>query len=723
MTENTAAELDLRALSEHAFAVRYGADRFTCEVLANRARYVAEHICTALLHRAFSPIITFSQDFVGAVIGAPGQGYPLVAVNKGNVIFLGSLSTGVRTTVVEFGLERLEPGDVLICNDPFRVGNHVNDMCFIRPVFHGNVIVGFVVIRAHQLDMGGTVPGGFSLLKANIYENGLVMSPQRIFHRDEPVKETMRTIIDNTRFGDTLLPDFHTIRACCALGERLLTESIDRYGIGAWTGAMRYNIDAAAAAMRTAITSLPDGCWTGEDWIDSDGKNADTAYRLHVTVTKRGARLEVDLSGCSRQAQTALNATALDAQTAVALALKLVIDPHTPFTSGLYRDIDVVIPPGSITSAAPDAAVMFYFEVQSALVNAMLRALAAPLGPRAIGGAYGSTNLHTGEGRNADGTPWFSAAELEAQYGAWGATDAGDGNNHCGLAMLNMIMPSVEEIEPRVPALIMDREYVPDTGGPGEHRGGAGLVKQSVFLSPGNHHLVPLHFRTASGSGVCGGGDGSAGGAWWIVPVNERCTVNLPSVPAADDFRRATPVAGVVDPQSACLASHGEFAFFGREAVWQMDRGAVLRWRTNGGGGWGDPYARDPEAVLDDVRNEYLSVSGARRDYGVCILGDPQEHPEGLTIDPTETDRLRRAPRPRHGSATQPAALRAADGVHVIREPVSGTCPDCGGQAIAAYAVLSEGGWFQVMKCQQCLASLSREADPVGPIVLRSSRV
>ncbi len=631
-------------MSEDDFVARYGAGRFTCGVLANRGRYVAEHICTALLHRAFSPIITFSQDFVGAILGPPEQDYPLTAVNKGNVIFLGSLSTGVRTTVREFGLERLVPGDVLICNDPFRVGNHVNDMCFIRPVFHAGELVSFVVIRAHQLDMGGTIPGGFSLMKTSMYENGLVMSPQLIFHADAPVKEVMRTILDNTRFGDTLLPDFFTIRSCCALGERLIQDSIERYGVAAYKGAIRYNIDAAAAAMRDAIATLPDGEWDGEDAVDSDGLDADEPYRLHARVIKRGHRLEVDLSGTSRQARTSLNATALDAQTAVALAVKLVLDPHTPFTSGLYRDIDVIVPPGSVTSARPDAAVMFYFEVQSALVNAILRALAKPLGARAIGGAYGSTNLHTGAGINPDGSPWFSAAELEAQYGAWGATDAGDGNNHSGLAMLNMIMPSVEEIEPRVPAVILHREYLPDTAGPGRHRGGAGLTKQSLFLSAGEHYLVPLHFRSASGSGVHGGRDGRPGGAWLFEEADTDDTTPIAafSIPARDDFEGATVIAGTVDPHSGTLDPHGEFVFFGRHPVWRERRGSVLRWITNGGGGWGNPLERDPEAVRRDVRDEYVSIEGARRDYGVSICGDPINDPEGLVIDLKETERLRR---------------------------------------------------------------------------------
>ncbi|MGE0861678.1 MAG: hydantoinase B/oxoprolinase family protein [Gammaproteobacteria bacterium] len=718
------SNLDLRALSEQEFIQRYAASRFTCEVLANRARYVAEHICTALLHRAFSPIITFSQDFVGALIGAPEQGYPLTAVNKGNVIFLGSLATGVRDIVREFGLERIEPGDLLICNDPFRVGNHVNDMCFIRPVFHARAVVGFVVIRAHQLDMGGIVPGGFGLRKFNVYENGLVMSPQRLFHRDQPVKEAMRTIVDNTRFGDLLLPDFHTIHACCALGERLVAESVERYGPEAWAGAMRYTVDAAAAAMRAAIAKLPDGEWSGADFVDSNGVD-DVAHRLEVTLRKRGARLEVDLGGSSPQARTALNATALDAQTAVALAVKLALDPHTPFTSGLYRDIDVVVPAGSIVGAAPPAAVMFYFEVQSALVNAVLRALAAPLGPRALAGAYGSTNLHTGEGENADGTRWFSAAELEAQYGAWGATDAGDGNNHCGLAMLNMIMPSVEEIEPRVPALISAREYRPDTAGAGRHRGGAGLVKQSVFLSPGEHHLVPLHFRTASGHGVCGGADGALGGGWWLdlaQDVGERA-LDGARLPALDEYRGATPIAGYVDPRTAAPAVDGEFAFFGREAVWRRERGAVLRWHTNGGGGWGDPYTRDVEAVLRDVRDEYVSIVGARRDYGVCVLGDPASDPEGLTIDHAATARLRAAPRVAPAPAPHAELPAAKDGLQTERAPVPGACPACGASRLARYAVLSEGGWYDATKCQACLTSVERQPDAEGPVRLRSRRL
>jgi N-methylhydantoinase B len=635
-------ERHLRDLSDEEFVAEYGASRFTCGVLANRARYITEHICTDLLYRAFSPIISWNQDFAGAILGPPELGYPLAAVNKGNPGFLGTLSTGVKGMAMEFGIERMGPGDLVICNDPFRVGNHVNDMCFMRPVFRDGRLVTFLVIRAHQLDIGGTVPGGFGLMKMNVYETGLVMAPQLMFKADEPVRETIKMMLDNTRFGEMILPDFFTIRSCLALGEQLVQETLDHYGVDAWTGAIRYNLDASAESMRRAIATLPDGEYEGEDVIDSDGVDADEEYRVHVKLIKRGDQLEVDLSGSSRQSRTALNATSLDAQTGVGIALKLLLDPTSPFTSGLYRDIDIAIPQGTVASARPEAGVMFFWEPETSLINALGRALAEPLGARAVAGSYGSTNLHTGQGVTSDGTPWFTAAELEAAYGAWGATDAGDADSHSSIFYLNMKITPTEEIEQRVPVLLMAREYLPDTGGPGTHRGGAGFRKDSLFLADGDHYLVPLHYRRPSGYGVHGGKEGRVGGAWFFENDQVEKPVADYRVPDVDDYAGAAVVSGVVDEQGR-LDDDGDFAFFGRRAIWSEPAGSLLRWVTNGGGGWGDPFERDVDAVVRDVRDGYVSIAGAERDYGVAITGDPHNDPEALTVDLEATRRLREA--------------------------------------------------------------------------------
>jgi len=181
----------IRDLTNEQFEELYSTDRFTATVLANNLRYAVQHVATGLLYRAFSPIIALAMDFAGAICGPPEQGYQMVAVTNGLTVFLGTIQDGVRIAVEEYGVDRLEPGDLLICNDPTRMGNHPNDMCFIRPVFHEGRIVSFMVMRAHLSDIGGVTPGGFTATKRNSYENGLVLSPRLMFHREEPVRETM----------------------------------------------------------------------------------------------------------------------------------------------------------------------------------------------------------------------------------------------------------------------------------------------------------------------------------------------------------------------------------------------------------------------------------------------------------------------------------------------------------------------------------------------------
>lgn len=168
----------LRDLAEAEFAARYGGDRFTMSVLANRMRFIVEHMCGNLLNNAFSQILRDWYDFAATIAGAPDADYPMAAVSNSLAVFFGTMADGLRNAVEEYGPAQLQPGDVLICNDPYRTGTHVNDVLLTRPVFYQGKLVAFVSLRAHQLDMGGPVPAGFSATKRNVYETGLVISPQ-----------------------------------------------------------------------------------------------------------------------------------------------------------------------------------------------------------------------------------------------------------------------------------------------------------------------------------------------------------------------------------------------------------------------------------------------------------------------------------------------------------------------------------------------------------------
>ncbi|MEU6561570.1 hydantoinase B/oxoprolinase family protein [Nocardia nova] len=629
----------LRDLSDIEFLERYGTDPFTASVLSNRLRAAAQHVATGLLHRAFSPIIALAMDYVCAILGPPEQNYRMVTATNGLTVFLGTLQDGVRVAVEEYGVDRLAPGDLLICNDPSRVGNHANDVCFIRPIFHSGRLVGFMVLRAHVIDIGGITPGGFDTNKKNIYETGLIIGPRLLFHNEEPVRETFTMIFDNSRFGEIQLPDYKTIHGCCRLGESLIVESIDRYGVDAYLGTLEYSCDTTAERMRLAIAELPDGDYEGQAGIDADGVDADEEYLVRVRIAKRGDRIEADFSGSSRQARTAINAGALDAKTAVGVGLKVLLDPLGHFTSGSFRNIDIVIPPGTIASALPpDGAIFFYWEVANTVMTALIDALGNALGDRAVGGDCGSNNVHNAFGVSADGTPWAAGAVAGAETGPVGADRHSDGEGHVCPYLINIISPATEGIEAQFPVMVMRKEYAADTAGTGLHRGGAAILKDIQWTGPAQHQVAPFRFRKPSGLGVQGGTSGVQGGLW-VFGMDGADTGFV----AEDDsaYAGATAIAGVMNPETNRLDPDGEYAYYASQRTWSTRPGATFRYLTNGGGGWGEATARDPEAVKRDVRDGYVSVEAAAAHYGVVVVGDPDNDPEGLRVDTDATAALR----------------------------------------------------------------------------------
>ncbi len=634
----------LKDLSEEEFERTYGCDRFTATVLASRYRYIVQHMCSGLLTNAFSIILRDWYDFAATISGPPSLGYPMSAVSNSLVLFLGTMAEACRNSVEEYGPERLEPGDVLMCNDPYRIGTHVNDVCFIRPVFHEGEIVGFVNLQAHMLDMGGVVPAGFSGTKRNVYENGLVIPPMLLYRGDEPVASAYSLIFDNARFGALLLPDIKTIYQNLVLGERLLLETIDRYGVDAYLGGLRYACDVSAEAMRQALERVPDGVYEGEDAIDCDGVDDSEEFKVKVTVVKRGGRAEVDLSGSSRQARTSINAGWLDAKTAIGVAFKFLLDPTSPFTSGTYRPIDIVLPAGTFVSALPpEGAIFLYWESSAPLLLAIFRALKDALGENAVGGDYGSLNIHNANGVHPDGTPWVTMAQCGGEHGPWGATKHGDADSYMVFYLANNLDPATEAIESDFPTVVLRKEYVADTGGPGRNRGGAAVMKDTLWLTEAEQYSMPLHCKRPSGIGVYGGGDGATGGAWVFGPEAFDVAAQRDLVPVDGEvYRRSTPVAGVLDPETHRPDPRGRYFYFARTPIWRTAPNTVFRYLTNGGGGWGDPLEREPERVLRDVRDGYVSIEGARRDYGVVVLGDPERDPEGLRVDEAATQALRR---------------------------------------------------------------------------------
>jgi N-methylhydantoinase B len=641
-TVDPVATARLKELTDEQFLERYGSDRFTASVLSSRYRYIVKHMCTHLVTNAFSVILRDWYDFSAILSGPPELDYPMCAVSDSLMIFSGSMSEAIRNTIEEYGPENLRPGDVVACNDPIRCGTHPNDTCFIRPIFRDDKIVGFAAIQPHMMDMGGTVPAGFSANKLNTYENGLVIPPTLWFRDDKPVKSAFSMLFDNARFAEVMLPDIMSIFADLKLGERLVLESIDRYGLEAYLGAVRYSTDVTAESMYDALLETPDGVYEGEDKIDCDAVDATEEYMVRVKIKIAGPRIEADLSGSSRQARSCINCGWLDVKTSVATALKFLLDPKTPFTSGAWRHLDIVLPAGSITSALPpDGAIMLYWEAASALFIAILRALADALGPRAIAGDFASAMTHNANGLRADGSIWASSATCGGELGPWGATAEGDAENSLAIYLANSIAPPIESIEQDAPLVMLRREIAIDTGGAGANRGGAATRKDTMWLTASDQHSYAIHVKTPSGAGVYGGRNGTPGAVW----IWDGATIDEPRFidTDAETMKKAEPVCGVLDPATHLLDPvSGTYFHFGRKPFWRSAPKTVTRYQTNAGGGWGDPLTREPARVLRDVRNEYVSRGAARDVYGVVITGgDPDTDPEAMTVDEEATAKLR----------------------------------------------------------------------------------
>ena len=217
-------DIPLRDLTEEQFLVRYRTYRFTASILASRMRYVVKHMSTVVLTTSFSMILRDWYDFAVTISGPREMNYPMSTGSDSLSIFMFTMPEGIRNTIEEYGPENIRPGDVIIANDPYRIGLHVNDVSFIRPVFYRGKVISFVTVRAHQLDMGGVVPGGFSGTKQNVYETGLVIPPTLLYRDDKPVRSAFQFILDTARYGDLRLPDIKALYQRLLPGQRLLPD-------------------------------------------------------------------------------------------------------------------------------------------------------------------------------------------------------------------------------------------------------------------------------------------------------------------------------------------------------------------------------------------------------------------------------------------------------------------------------------------------------------------
>ncbi|TCK22384.1 hydantoinase B/oxoprolinase family protein [Pseudonocardia endophytica] len=650
-----------------------GEHAVTLEIIRSAFFATVRQAGRIILRSSFSPIIRDAFDFCVTLIGPPpgvrdDMDLDVVAMNESLAHFSGVMPFMVRNMLWEYGIENLRPGDMIALNNPFKGGNHVYDNGFYKPVFADGVMIGGVAVKAHLMDMGGVTAGGYSTRKRSLFEEGVVISGVPVFSGGEPYTPGFNLYFDNSRLPDNMLADLQALHSACSFAEERLLALAGTHGVATVHDAMAYTLDYADRSMREGLRALPDGDFVGEDGIDGDAFH-DEPYVVRTTVRKRGDEVEVDFSGTTREAASSVNCSVFDAANGVYTALKFLCDPHNPNNAGAFRAISVVAPEGTFVTARPPAATTMYFDAAEAVFNAVTKAILSGTEAQAgFGGHYGSnmgllmtgtTDSAPSSGRRdaAGGVGERLAAATQSipvvledgagsgrklfvapmlALGGFGASSDGDGESFVSMSQQNIMDMSIESIEEDHPVVVLRKEFVADTGGPGEHRGGVGVVYDRMLAGDADVYPMLLHLRILPW-GADGGAAGRPGGAWIGEPSGNG-TAAAQSWLGDDPPLR--PLGGWFDDDGAAAAP-GEGRWVSGLADVAAGPGTLFRVRTPGAGGWGAAWDRDADAVLRDVRDGYVTVAGARRDYGVVVTGDPETEPAALAVDGPGTDELR----------------------------------------------------------------------------------
>jgi N-methylhydantoinase B len=571
-------------------------DPITLEVLWNRLLSIANEQQVALMRTAFSTIVRESQDLACGVFDTRGQ---MIAQSlTGTPGHINPMATGVRHLLNAYPPSTLQPGDVLITNDPWLTSGQLNDFTVLTPVFRGERIVGYFGNLCHAADIGGRV---LSADAHEIYEEGLRVPITKLFVAGEPNHELIRIIRANVRTPDETIGDLYAQTSCNAVGARSLLQMMAEFDLESIDPLGDAIIARSEAAMRAAITALPDGRYEHEVW--SDG--FEEQLRIRAAVTIAGDQILIDFAGSSAQSRRGINVVLNYTHGYASFAVKALICPDVPHNDGSFRPVHVTAPPRSILNCMPPAAVAARHLVGHFLPGAIFGALAQVVPERVIAGGADPIWLSVWRGSAHDGSSPFMVSNF--QVGGMGARASKDGLSTTGFPSGVAGVPT-EVIETLAPLVQRQRELRIDSGGAGEFRGGLGQVTTWARRGTGPWSVSAMIDRTQfAAQGVAGGLPGAIG------------------------------VFQLADGQPLPP----------KTVVWFAEEDQV-QLQLPGGGGYGDPYQRLPERVLQDVIDGLVSIAAAERDYGVVVRytgADDQlvRLPQHYTIDWPATEQLRAA--------------------------------------------------------------------------------
>ncbi len=574
-------------------------DTITVEVIHNYLLSAAREMNRNLMRTAYNTIVYEVRDFG---LGLYDRHCRLLAEAPGLAIFTRANDYALRKIVEFLGEDNIHPGDVILLNYPFWSSTHTLDVTASSPIFYEDQLVGFTAVKIHWLDLDQK-DAGYCLDTTDMHQEGLFFPCSKIYKRGVLNKELEDIIRFNCRMPERVLGDMNAQISSCRTGERRVQELVKKFGLETFTQATAQILDHGERLARARLSALPKGSWSAEDWVDDDGIEKDTMLKIKATVTISEDELLIDFSGSSAAVKGPVNIPIGLTMGVGALIFKAITTPDTPANDGNFRPLRVEAPPGSLMHAVPPAATFTLWPgiLATEVVTKALAQGIPDIVPACSGGDLCSM---MGVGTHpSTGKIWLESTNEGVGFGGHVGGDGEHGIMH--LTEPGCQNVPIEVMETKAPLLIERYGLRQDSGGAGEHPGGLGVSRAYRFLAEASALTLIKKTKTRPW-GMAGGHTG------------ENCHVILR--PGTDQEQTTGMVYEAMAP------------------------GEVLVNCSGGGGGWGNPLNRDPEKVLNDVRSEYISLTSAKRDYGVVI------DPDTLTVEAAATEALRNEKKTRAGT-------------------------------------------------------------------------
>lgn len=563
-------------------------DPITLEILWRRLLSIVDEADASVARTAFSSLLRDAHDYTCMFTDSRGQ--ELVQGTFCTPGQAGAMALGVKKMINSIPLADYRPGDVFIVNDPWLLAGHLNDVCVLSPIFFKDKPVAFTACVFHHSDIGGRVASD----NRQVYEEGLFIPPLKLYDAGVLNEPLLKMIRWNVRTPEEVTGDIRSQVAANHVCAQKIIEMLEDEGLDTLDELADEIIDRTEISMRQAISLIPDGVYPYEGIIEGAGKRNDIAIKLTVNVS--GSDIEIDFDGTSPQVDWGGNVVYNFTYAYVFMAVKSAFDPDIPINEGAIRPVKMTAPEGCVVNCKFPAAVAARMQIGHFMTEMVFKALAGATPDNIIaesGGTPAQTNIFYG--KRHDGSPWLT---MIIRGGGLGAGSRMDGHQ-CAIFPANGANTPVEIFESDTPLIVEERSLVCDSGGPGKQRGGLG--RKMVIRVPADE-LAPQpptsvavqagRFRY-SPQGLFNAGAGAK--AQFV--INDE--------------------AG--DPSGLTLCQSGD----------------TIQFHSAGGGGYGNPLERDPEAVAADVFNGYVSVERAKSDYGVVV------DPGTFKPDLKETEKVR----------------------------------------------------------------------------------